>query len=458
MNTSTVTSPDTHIDINFTSGHQIVLHDDEPNQSNATVPLLLQPSYARSKSIMSDELHKFRISLRWCALDHSSCVGKFISYFTFIFFAILVPFVACFSARVPASAAINDPVSFNKLVQFPESGLAAIAFFALSGFFRRFGLRQLLFLEGLQEDSLYVQRSYTRELDKSFRYLACILLPSFFVELAHKIIFFTTVTISLPFLSTSVALNSIVFVFVLASWVYRTGVFLLVCVLFRLTCELQILRFEGLHKMFEGCVADSGVIFKEHVRIRKQLLATSHRYRLFIIACMVTITVSQFVALLLVLSSKYEKTFFNSGDLVVCSAVQLSGFLLCLLGAARITHRAQGIVSVATRWQMVVTCASSASDQLECHTHTPEADCTLISKCGDNNNIDSVSSSDIRTSISPQDPSLFQTRQALVTYLQHNTGGITLFGFALDRGLLHTLFAFEFSLVLWILSKVVVLS
>lgn len=46
----------------------------------------------------------------------------------------------------------------------------------------------------------------------------------------------------------------------------------------------------------------------------------------------------------------------------------------------------------------------------------------------------------------------------VVTYLQHNNGGITLFGFALDRGLLHTLFAFEFSLMLWILSKVVVLS
>lgn len=45
-----------------------------------------------------------------------------------------------------------------------------------------------------------------------------------------------------------------------------------------------------------------------------------------------------------------------------------------------------------------------------------------------------------------------------VTYLQHNGGGITLFGFALDRGLLHTLFAFEMTLVLWILSKVVVLS
>lgn len=181
----------------------------------------------------------------------------------------------------------------------------------------RYGLRQLLFLEGLQEDSLFVQRGYKRELDKAFRNLAFILLPSFFVELAHKIIFFSTVTISFPYLSASVALNATVFVFVLASWVYRTGVFLLVCVLFRLTCELQILRFEGLHKMFEGCESDCGEIFKQHHRIRKQLSETSHRYRLFIIACMVTITVSQFGALLLVLASKSEKTFFNSGDLVV---------------------------------------------------------------------------------------------------------------------------------------------
>ena len=181
----------------------------------------------------------------------------------------------------------------------------------------RYGLRQLLFLEGLKDDSSEVQRGYTRELDKAFRYLACILLPSFFVELAHKIIVFTTAKISFPYVSSSVTLNASVFVLVLASWVYRTGVFLLVCVLFRLTCELQILRFEGLHKIFEGCDSDCDAIFKEHGRIKKQLWVTSHRYRFFIIACVVTITVSQLGALLLALKSKTEKTFFNSGALVV---------------------------------------------------------------------------------------------------------------------------------------------
>lgn len=181
----------------------------------------------------------------------------------------------------------------------------------------RYGLRQLLFLDALQDDTTYVRRGYARELEKAFRYLAYIILPSFFVELAHKIIFFSAVRISAPRISPGFPLNSIVFVLVLVSWVYRTGVYLLVCVIFRLTCQLQILRFEGVHKLFEVCGSDSVVIFKEHVRIRRQLWVISHRYRFFIVGCVATMTVSQLGALLLVLASKCDKTFFNSGDLLV---------------------------------------------------------------------------------------------------------------------------------------------
>ncbi|WCJ30561.1 hypothetical protein M5689_012112 [Euphorbia peplus] len=423
------------------------------------VPLLLRPSYAISKSLILDEQRKFRISLKWCALDHSSYLGKFISYLTFIFFTILVPILTCFSIEVPETSQFDDPISFNKLVQIPLSALALLAFFTLSRFFSQYSLQQLLFLDGLEDDPLFVGRRYSRQLDKAFRYLASILLPSFFVELAHKIIFFSTIKISLPYINSGVPLNSIMFLLVLASWVYRTGILLLVCVLFRLTCELQILRFEGLHKLFEGCESDAGVIFNEHVRIKKQLSVTSHRYRFFIIACYVTITVSQLGSLLLVLAFKSDKTFFNSGDLVICSVVQLSGFFLCLLGAARITHRAQGIVSIATRWHMMVTSASTRSDH-EKYLNIPDSDSDSdeTSPKSANQTDATDPSSQIFVSNGSEDPSSFQTRQAFVTYLQHNHGGITLFGFALDRGLLHTLFAFEFSLVLWILSKVVVLS
>ncbi|KAH9759997.1 ras guanine nucleotide exchange factor k [Citrus sinensis] len=414
------------------------------NLQQENVPLLLQPSYARSKSLLFDELRNFRISLKWCALDHSSCFGKFISYFAFIFLAIIVPLISSLCIKVPSSTqdcAQDGPVSFNKLVQFPESGLALVGFFILSRFFSKYGLRHLLFLDGLQEDSLFVRRGYTRELDKAFRYLACILLPSFFVELAHKIIYFSTVRVSFPGGGGDPWINSIVmFVLVLASWVYRTG------------------RRSG---------SDAGFIFREHLRIRKQLSATSHRYRFFIIASLVVISISQMGALLLILGTHADKSFFSSGELVVinlcfcvqvCSAVELSGFFLCVLGAARITHRAQGITSVATRWHMTATCASVGGSDSgkgnagEAADHDQCRDSTSSSS-------DSDSSSDINIKVlSSQEPPSFQIRQALVAYLQHNNGGITLFGFALDRGLLHTIFAFEFSLVLWILSKVVVLS
>ncbi|TYH92906.1 hypothetical protein ES332_A13G217100v1 [Gossypium tomentosum] len=350
-------------------------------------PLLLRPSYARSTSLLCDELRSFRISLRWCALDHSSSTGKFVSYLTFILLAVFVPIISSLPVWFQdlSIAFPTENTAFNLLVQFPESALAFLGFFTL------------------------------------------------------------------PYVSSGFPLNSIAFVLVLGSWVYRTGVFLLVCVLFRLTCELQILRFQGLHKMFEGCGSDGGDIFQEHVRIRKQLAITSHRYRFFIIASLVVITASQFAALLMVLASKSDKNFFNSGDLLVCSTVQLSGFFLCLLGAARITHRAQGMAAVASRWHMSMTCAMAGVEQGK-----QEDDGFLpVSTC---NETDSDDSSDMFISFSAQHPSNFQTRQALVSYLQHNNKGITLFGYALDRGLLHTLFAFEFSLVMWILSKVVVLN
>ncbi|KAK7384868.1 hypothetical protein VNO78_30571 [Psophocarpus tetragonolobus] len=301
---------DTNIDIEPSSRRVSFADENHPNEgsppphhyqpNNLNVPLLLQPSYARSKSMIFDELRNFRISLKWCGLDHSSCVGKLISYVTFTLFTIIVPLLVAIFVEIPATAPEDDPISFNKLVQLPE-----------------YGLRQLLFLDALQEDTNYVKRGYTRELEKAFRYLTYIILPSFFVELAHKIIFFSEVKILVPHINPGIPLNSIVFVFVLVPWVYRTGMFLLVCVLFRLTCELQKLRFEGVHKLFEGCGSEAGEIFKEHVRIRRQLWVTSHSYRFFIIGWGVTITISQLGALLLVLASKSEKTFFNSGDIVV---------------------------------------------------------------------------------------------------------------------------------------------
>lgn len=131
---------DTTIEIDHSSCKRVSFSENHfPNgEQQNNVPLLLQPSYARSKSIIFDELRNFRICLKWCALDHTSCVGKLISYVTFIFLTLLVPLFTTLFVQVSASSPQDDPISLNKLVQLPESGLAVISFFTLSRFFRRY--------------------------------------------------------------------------------------------------------------------------------------------------------------------------------------------------------------------------------------------------------------------------------------------------------------------------------
>jgi len=87
----------------------------------------------------------------------------------------------------------------------------------------------------------------------------------------------------------------------------------------------------------------------------------------------------------------------------ICSAVQLCGFVLCLTGAARITHRAQGIVSIAAKWHMVVT---NASETMQSKGQMQEV---LPSPSDSDSGSDS---SEIHISETPQ-PCFFHTRHAL---------------------------------------------
>lgn len=49
----------------------------------------------------------------------------------------------------------------------------------------------------------------------------------------------------------------------------------------------------------------------------------------------------------------------------------------------------------------------------------------------------------------------YQQRQALVTYVENNETGITVYGFMLDRTSINTVFAIQLSLALWLLDKTI---
>ena len=71
----------------------------------------------------------------------------------------------------------------------------------------------------------------------------------------------------------------------MVSWMYRSAVYLLTCVLFlfRLICHLQRLQLEDfagslLEEVEEGH-AGVDTVLREHLDIRKQLKVISHRFR-----------------------------------------------------------------------------------------------------------------------------------------------------------------------------------
>lgn len=126
----------------------------------------------------------------------------------------------------------------------------------------------------------------------------------------------------IPFLGNEIASDVVACVLELASWIYRTAIFFLVCVLFRLICYLQILRLQDFALVFQE-ESEVAAVLSEHLRIRRQLMVISHRFRKFIIAGLVLVTASQLAALLLTTRSHAEVNLFNTGELAVSSLLSV---------------------------------------------------------------------------------------------------------------------------------------
>jgi hypothetical protein len=81
-------------------------------------------------------------------------------------------------------------------------------------------------------------------------------------------------------------------------------------------CCLQILRLKGYKKLLEE-TPDVSIILSEHMRIRSQLLTISHRFRIFMVSSLFTISFSQMCSLFVILGSAKSINFFRAGDLAV---------------------------------------------------------------------------------------------------------------------------------------------
>lgn len=153
-------------------------------------------------------------------------------------------------------------------------------------------------------------------LQTSLHIVSYFVIPCFLAMSAYKIWWYASGGSQIPFLGNVILSDTVACVMELCSWLYRTTVIFLVCVLFRLICHLQILRLQDFAKLFQ-IDSDVGSILSEHLRIRRHLRIISHRYRSFILCLLVLVTGSQFSSLLITTKAYTEVNMYRAGELAV---------------------------------------------------------------------------------------------------------------------------------------------
>lgn len=179
--------------------------------------------------------------------------------------------------------------------------------------------------------------------------LALSVLPCFLLKAAREVIHVVCMHSSW-WQSVGVA------VALLVLWTYSTVIYLSGTALFHLVCNLQVIHFENYGKLLERDL-DVSVYVEEHMLLKYNLSKISHRFRIFLLLEFLVVTATQFVALLEITGESGIINFVNGGDFAVSSIVELVGIVICLNAAAKISHSAQGLGSVASRWHASVTCS-----------------------------------------------------------------------------------------------------
>ncbi|KAL2476077.1 Protein of unknown function (DUF3537) [Abeliophyllum distichum] len=416
-------------------------------------------AFSRIASHARDELHSFRTWLKWLCVDQSNAWTTCLSWFVFLVLAILVPALSHFLlACSDCDSRHSRP--YDTVVQLSLSGIASLSFICLSNFVREYGLRRFLFFDKLCDESEIVRKGYTEQLNRSLKVLFIFVLPCFAAEAAYKIWWYASGGTRIPFLGNAIVSDTVACFLELCSWFYRTVVFFLVCVLFRLICSLQILRLEDFAQVFQ---VDSDVesILREHLRIRRHLRIISHRYRAFILWALIFVTASQFASLLMTTRPSADLNMYKTGELALCSVSLLAGIMILLRSATRITHKALAVTCLAAKWHVTATIESFDTGKSETPAASIAANQILPVSWDGSSDIDDVGGEEDELDNTKFVASYaystisFQKRQALVAYFENNRAGITLYGVILDRTSLHTIFGIELSLVLWLLGKTI---
>uniref|UniRef100_A0A3Q7GUY1 Uncharacterized protein n=1 Tax=Solanum lycopersicum TaxID=4081 RepID=A0A3Q7GUY1_SOLLC len=391
----------------------LIVHVQEEEE---TPPLLKSQGHDTD---LDKTLEKLELFLTLLGLNQSSVLRFVLSWILFLVLGILLPMIML---------EVSNPQikSFKFDILVSQALVAAVSLLCLSHNLRKYGIRKFLFVSGHIER---FSNQYHHKIHDSVRLLLLWVLPCFLLKTAREIIRIVYVQNDSWWKSAAISLAFV------SSWTYITAIFLSACVLFHLVCSLQIIHFDDYVKFLER-EPDCFVLIQEHITGYTGLI-----------------------------------TYINDGDFAVYSIVQVVGVILCLNAAAKISHRAQGVGSIASRWHALATCTSGEASQMRNSTsmscleaanrsnsfymNFSESDLE-IDVCGTCSNmgrypktllLDALTKKIEKKKGSPA----FQG----LSDMHNNPGGITIFGWTVDRGLINTIFFIELTVVTFILGKTI---
>ncbi|XP_057429393.1 uncharacterized protein LOC130722615 isoform X2 [Lotus japonicus] len=402
---------------------------------------------------------KFRSYLRWVFVVQSNIYKSVLSWSVFFTLTFIVPVMSQYLLHCRTACDANHRRPYHIPVQISLTVFATLSFICLSRWDRKYGLSKFLFLDKVSNENLKIQRGYAEQMQGTMKLILRVGLPCFLAACADKIWWYVSGASQIPYYGEMHASSIILCALELWSWLYRTSIFFAVCVLFRLICSLQILKLDELAIVFQRKTEVESILL-EHQRIKRNLQIISHRFRSFILASMLLVSASQFSFLLMATKPHADVNVLKAGELAIVSFTLLSGLLILLRSATKITHKAQSVIGLAAKWHICAAIHSFENINGETQT-TDTASAQAIAtnvnwglpdeEVGDEDDeFDNTKLLPVYThTIS------FHTRQALVTYMENNRAGISVFGFMLDRTWLQTIFAIQTALFLWLLNKTV---
>ncbi|KAJ4884177.1 hypothetical protein Rs2_34270 [Raphanus sativus] len=355
--------------------------------------------------------------------------------------------------------------SFELNIVVSQACLAGVSLLCVSHNLRKYGIREFLFVDQLSGRMGRLKSHYMLQISNSVKLLGLWSLICFVLKAVREIIRMLYVPHDQPWLSVVILLSMIL------SWTYLSTIFLAASSMFHLVCNLQVIHFEDYAKLLDE-ESEISFFIGEHTNLRRYLSKISHRFRIFLVLQFLVVTASQITTLVQTTAYSGRITYINGGDFAVSAVVQVVGIILCLHAATKISHRAQAIASVASKWHAIMSCSSTDSTQirtspsgvhLEATTNPPvsfrisnsESD---VESMDHHHYVRMPASSNNNHFSSYMSMSAYHRRQAFVLYLQMNPGGITIFGWTVDRHLINTIFFIELSLVTFVLGRTVVFT